>query len=583
MKFQVRLFITFFSVILVVVLASSFWLVDRFRDDLRANMTEELRRYVETGKRLLEAEPPGQSPEFLDAFCGHLSNSLQARFTVIGGGGEVRGDSDVPFAQLPGLENHASRKEVAQAGKDGLGTSSRFSETVKRELTYVAVSFRWEGQPFVLRVGKNIGEVESLVGRLSQPVYIAVLMALALALALSLLASSLLSRDLRNIGRKLWRVRAPADLKSQGTLPDNEFLFIERSIDSMAKELDVAIAELVRERDRLGEVIEAMQAAVVVSDADGTVVISNAAACEMFSGGQRMNGRSLSEVVRVPAIHDQLRSPPDARLESFEFELMAPLPRGCVGRMSRPATSAGSILVVHDVTELRRLEKVRSDLVANVSHELRTPVSVIRANAETLLDGAMEDPSAARTFLQAIDRSSQRLAAILRDLLDLARIESGTLAFAKEEVDFCQLARAIVDSFEGVAEERGLTLKAEVQEGTLVFGDPGAMEQVLTNFVDNALKYTPEGGHVTLRAAGGDGVFRGEVHDTGAGIAPDYRERVFERFFRVDHGRSRDAGGTGLGLSIVKNLVAQMGGTVGFEQAEPHGSIFYFEVPESEA
>jgi two-component system phosphate regulon sensor histidine kinase PhoR len=583
MKFQVRLFITFFSVIWVVVLASSFWLVDRFRDDLRANMTEELTRYVDTGKRLLESEPLGRNPEFLDAFCGNLSNSLQARFTVLVADGRVVGDSEVPFAELPGLENHARRQEVVQASKEGLGVSSRFSDTVKRELIYVAVPFLWEGQPYVLRVGKNTEEVEALVGRLSQPVYIAALLALALALALSFLASSLLSRDLKSIGRKLWRVRAPKELKAGGRFPDNELLFIEKSIDSMAKELDAAIADLVRERDRLGEVIEAMNAAVVVSNADAEVVISNAAACEMFSGGQSMTGRSLSEVVRVPAIHDQLRAPPPFRSTSFEFELSSPFPRDCIARMSRPATSAGSILVVHDVTELRRLEKVRSDLVANVSHELRTPVSVIRANAETLLDGAMEDPSAARTFLGAIDRSSRRLAAILQDLLDLARIESGTVELEKVDVDFYQLTAAIVESFKGVAKERKLTLRTEVEEGTSVRGDAGALEQVLTNYVENALKHTPEGGHVTIAATKGEGVFRGEVRDTGAGIAPDYRERVFERFFRVDIGRSRVMGGTGLGLSIVKNLVAQMGGSVGVDPAEPRGSIFYFEVPEGDS
>ena len=579
MRFQVRLVITFFSVLLVVVLASTFWLVERLRDDLRANMQEELTRYVTTARHVLESDAFDGTREEMDRFCGELRDSIDARFTIVAESGEVLGDSDVVFRDLSSLDNHAERAEVRQAFREGLGVSSRLSATVKRELIYVAVPFVRGDTKYVVRVAKDTDAVEASVGRLSQPGYYAVLIALALALFLSVVVSSLLSRDLKSLGKKLWKVRAPKDLASTGGVPENEFLFIEKSIDSMAKELDDAIAELVRERDRLGEVIEAMHAAVVVSNVDNVVMIANRSAREMFQRGNPMDGRNLGEEVRVPVILDAIRSASELRSERFEFEMSEPHARDCVARMSRPPSSGGLILVVHDVTELRRLEKVRRDLVANVSHELRTPVSVIRANTETLLEGALNDPDAAHTFLGAIDRSSKRLAAILRDLLDLARIESGTMTLSRAEVDFHLLCESVVTSFATAAGERGLTLSSEVPPLTVVHGDPGALEQVMTNYVENAVKYTPDGGAIVITAGESDGYFRAEVCDTGTGIAPDFRERVFERFFRVDMGRSRALGGTGLGLSIVKNLVGRMGGDVGVQQGEGGGAIFYFEIP----
>jgi len=579
MKFQLRLVVALFTVILVVVLASSFWLVDRLRADLRQDMAQELSRYVKTGKRLVEGDQRLLNESSFDGFCDELSLTLEARFTVIRGDGAVLGDSEIPAATLPSIESHAERPEIRHALKDGFGVSSRLSRTVKRELVYVAIPVSFGGQKYILRGAKDTDDVEALIGALSQPVYIAVLIALGLALVLSVFVSRVLSRDLENIGRKLWNVRAPAEVGAHGALPRNEFRFIERSIDSMAKELDEAVADLVRERDRLSEVLEAMHAAVVVSDKDSRVALANASARRMFNRGNAMDGRRMSEVVRVPEVQDCLRTDIGTQPETFEFELGEPTPMDCMAHVSCPPSSGGAILVVHDVTELRRLEKVRRELVANVSHELRTPVSVIRANTETLLDGAFGDPSAAGFFLGAIDRSSKRLTAILRDLLDLARIESGTYKLEMVEVDFHRLCEALVMAFSKAAKETGLELRSSIEPGTRVFADEGALEQIMTNYVENAVKYTPGGGQVILAATTLEGFFRAEVRDTGPGISAEYRERVFERFFRVDQGRSREVGGTGLGLSIVKNLAAQMDGVVGVDGGEASGTVFYVELP----
>ena len=191
----------------------------------------------------------------------------------------------------------------------------------------------------------------------------------------------------------------------------------------------------------------------------------------------------------------------------------------------------------------------------------------------------MGDPSAAGFFLGAIDRSSRRLTAILRDLLDLARIESGTYKLEMVDVDFHRLCESLVMAFSKAAKETGLELSSSIEPGTRVFADEGALEQIMTNYVENAVKYTPGGGRVILAATTLEGFFRAEVRDTGPGISAEYRERVFERFFRVDQGRSREVGGTGLGLSIVRNLAAQMDGVVGVDSGESSGAVFYVELP----
>ena len=243
------------------------------------------------------------------------------------------------------------------------------------------------------------------------------------------------------------------------------------------------------------------------------------------------------------------------------------------------------VIVMHDVTELRRLETVRKDFIANVSHELRTPVAVIQANAETLVAGALRDPERARSFLDAISRHAERLGRLVSDLLDISRIEAGKYPLVIEPVDLRVLVDGTIAALGLQAGEKGIALVSRLPGELWVAGDDKALEQVLFNLVSNAIKYTPSGGHVEVDAVvierEGDEAMRlrVEVRDDGPGIDPRHHRRVFERFYRVDPGRARDMGGTGLGLAIVKHLVEAMGGQVGVDARRPHGSIFWFTVP----
>jgi two-component system phosphate regulon sensor histidine kinase PhoR len=250
-----------------------------------------------------------------------------------------------------------------------------------------------------------------------------------------------------------------------------------------------------------------------------------------------------------------------------------------VARLTAQRSGVGRLLVVDDVTAIRRLETIRRDFIANVSHELRTPVSVIRANAETLQGGGKDDPRFADRLIDGLHRNAERLARIIADLLDLSRLDADHYRLERQPVDVAAAVGQAVTAVEHAATTRGSTVTVAVPPGCVVLADPKALDQVLVNLLDNAVKYAPAGGKLEVRAVPHDRGVRLEVADDGPGLAPVHRDRVFERFYRVDPGRSRDQGGTGLGLSIVKHLVESMGGTVGVDANQPTGSIFWCELP----
>jgi two-component system phosphate regulon sensor histidine kinase PhoR len=241
--------------------------------------------------------------------------------------------------------------------------------------------------------------------------------------------------------------------------------------------------------------------------------------------------------------------------------------------------SGTSVLVLRDVTELRRLETMRRDFVANASHELRTPVSIISANVETLIGGAISDPQRADEFLGAVQRNAERLSRLVTELLDLSRIEEGSQTLDLKGMTAEAAVGAVIDLLETRAHDRGLSLDLAIEDDLTFVGDARSFEQVLVNLVDNAIKYTPRGGTVGIEIRRDDDDALFEVWDTGPGVPEAHRARLFERFYRVDPGRSRDMGGTGLGLSIVKHLVESMEGTVGMRPRSPRGSIFWVRLP----
>jgi two-component system phosphate regulon sensor histidine kinase PhoR len=307
------------------------------------------------------------------------------------------------------------------------------------------------------------------------------------------------------------------------------------------------------------ELLAAVPEAAAVVGTDGRVRVSNTAFDRLVPGG-RAAGLTILEATRNAELSEATRRALEGTARRLDLALG---PLSFLGILS-PLLRGEVLLVLRDVTEAKRLEATRKDFVANASHELRTPISAIRAAAETLLSGAVDDPAPARSFVEIIARHAERLSRLTSDLLDLSRIESRQWQLESAPVDVALLSRQVVDLLAGAAKEKSLALRTEVPDGTVVKGDARALEQVLVNLVENGVKYTGEG-NVTVAAAREDDRIVISVSDTGPGIDRHHLPRIFERFYRVDAGRSREQGGTGLGLAIVKHLVQAMGGDVGVE------------------
>jgi two-component system phosphate regulon sensor histidine kinase PhoR len=404
-----------------------------------------------------------------------------------------------------------------------------------------------------------------------------VALAIALVLVTALATAAIVRRPVVRLTRTTHDlVRDPSRrvvLASTGTLRE-----LGQWINALAEETQRSRDALAHERTLLASVADVLTQGVIAIDGDRKIEMLNDAARRMLGVQSSLVGEPLLEFVRVPELRDLIERPGDASAE-------VQLPNGLrtLIRAARTWGRAGRVLLLEDVTTVRRLETVRRDFVANVSHELRTPVAVIRANAETLLAGAKDDPQIAGKLIDGLHRNSERLARILADLLDLSRLDAGQYRLEVGSVPVRSVTEQSLTAVEPQAQKRGVEVRIDIADAITVKADPKALDQILVNLIDNGVKYTHAEGNVWVEAREIGDAVRIEVRDDGPGIADKHRERVFERFYRADPSRSREAGGTGLGLSIVKHLVESMGGEVGVEPNLPRGSIFWLQLPRAQA
>jgi two-component system, OmpR family, phosphate regulon sensor histidine kinase PhoR len=395
--------------------------------------------------------------------------------------------------------------------------------------------------------------------------------AFAVVLGAGYTTAMILDRAMRDLVKRTRDlVRDPGRrIAIEGT-PGDPVRELTEWINFLADDVDKSHLALARERMLLAAVAEGLTQGVIAVDAEHRIELLNDAARKMLGVTSSPVGEPLIDFVRVPELFDLLDGDVAA---TAEVELPN-TPRALI-RTARKWGRDGRVLLLEDVTAMRRLETVRRDFVANVSHELRTPVAVIRANAETLIAGAKNDPVIAGQLIDGLHRNAERLARILADLLDLSRLDAGQYRLELSPVPVLPVLEQAVTAVEFQATQRNVKVNLAVPGDLAVRADPKALDHVLVNLIDNGVKYGRIDGSVWVAAsAAGDDV-RIEVRDDGPGIADKHRGRVFERFYRADPSRSREAGGTGLGLSIVKHLVESMGGDVGVEPSLPHGSIFW--------
>lgn len=326
-----------------------------------------------------------------------------------------------------------------------------------------------------------------------------------------------------------------------------------------------------------------MRESVIVVGADTRILASNQAAYESF--GRRngaLEGKRLSEVVRDLSLHEAFRQALEEKV-SFDVELELPgAERRKFDVHIAPLEldkTTGAIGIFYDITQIEKLERVRQEFLSNVSHELRTPLTSILAFVETLEDGAINDEENNQRFLGVIRKNAQRMHHLIDDILELSFIESGSITLAKKNVNLHSLVEEIFTNLSGKAKENRIKLKNEIPKETVVFADAVRLEQMLTNLIDNAVKFNQKAGSVTVGVTGGEGKDVITIADTGEGISAEHLQRIFERFYRTDRARSREIGGTGLGLAIVKHLARLHGGEVAVSSILGKGSTFYIELP----
>ncbi|HEY4910555.1 MAG TPA: ATP-binding protein [Methylomirabilota bacterium] len=535
------------------------------------------------------AVQPGAPPRIVQAFVERTTRATGMRVSLIAPDGRVLADSERPGDAIATMDNHADRPEVRAALEGRVGSAVRRSVTLGAPLIYVALPLMQAGRVVgVLRLAEPIAAVTASYERLRSAALAGGAVALLVAFGIGLFVAGRVTRpvvEMQDVARQMsegnFEVRAPA------RSPD-EIGTLGRSLNVMAGRLREKIGDLEREQAKATAVLDAMVEGVIATDGHDHIILINERARVTFGlGPARVERRPLLEVVRNVNLHDVLvasREAVDGSVVSREIRLVEPADRvlqvHAVG-LRFTGDERGVVMILHDITELRRLEQVRTEFVANVSHELRTPLTAIQGYLETLLDGALEEREHARRFLEIVFRHTERLGRLTDDLTDLSNIELGKVSLRLEPTSVAEIADSVLAIISPRASAGQVTVEAKLPAALpRVLADRDRLSQILINLVDNAVKYTPKGGHVTVDGrATEQGMVEVAVRDTGVGIPKADLPRLTERFYRVDKARSRDLGGTGLGLAIVKHLVMAHGGELDIESELWKGTTVRFTLP----
>jgi two-component system, OmpR family, phosphate regulon sensor histidine kinase PhoR len=581
-----KLTLTFFALLVGVLLAVDFFAERALREDSANTAFAQLAALAHVAQARpphLTAIPPAD-PEEIRALRKWTSEMAAsgARVTVIASDGLVLADSQ---SDIDTMENHASRPEIRDALAKGEGQSARHSVTINRDLRYYAVKQNvGAGSPVVLRFAIPLATVQELLGSFRRSLWFASFIILLLAGAASLLVSLGLSARIERLEEFSRRV-AEGDFRPlPGDGSRDALGKLGASLNRTAARLDQTIRTLTEERNLSSAILGSMVEGVAVVNGAERLVFANHSFAEILElHALPKSGSALVEVVRqtemIEAVRKVLAGEPRVESEIVTGTVRQHFFAATVAAV-RAGETSGAVVVLHDITELRKLERVRRDFVANVSHEFRTPLTAIQGFAETLLAGAMNDPQNRERFLGIIVEHSRRLARLTEDLLMLSKMDADRLELEIRRVSVAQLIESCIETSRHRAAEKEIAISVKPVNGLPdVAGDRRRLAEVLQNLLDNATQYTLARGQIAVSAKARDAEVVFTVADTGIGIPKADQPRIFERFYRVDAARSREAGGTGLGLSIAKHIVEVHGGSIWVESEVGRGSRFHFSIP----
>ncbi len=570
MSFRIRLVLAFLLVVVLSLAVFSAWTSYRVDAHMYRVAEADLDSRLSMILTLIRVDDPA-----LDALVDRLAADTRCRLTVMDPTGRVVADSALSGPTLAGIENHASRPEMAQALREGRGFSRRYSTTVDEYLMYVAR--RLPDGSGVVRIAQNPEVVAGFsAGLLRGIAATALVVALLGGLAVWLISRRMtvsiekLSEAAQDIASGRFRTRIPV---SSG----DEFGILARRLEELAQRLEEQIRLLAAERNHLNAVLDSLTEGVLVTDAQGRITGSNPAFVQMFQPVAGPVGKLPLEVIRSVEVSEGVRRILDgggrweAEVHSGERVFLARF--APIGSGAEPT---GTAVVFLDITELRRLQQAQRDFISNVSHELKTPLTSIQGYAETLLQEEL--PAVYARFVEKIYRNAAQLGEMIGELFSLARLESGGGELRIEAVDFTALLEGLRQEYAEQLQQRSLSFEIEAPPGDDFPADRRYIERVFRNLIENAIKYTERGG-IRVRMERAEGEFRFSVSDTGIGIPQEHLSRIFERFYRVDRDRSRRTGGTGIGLAIVKHIVQLHNGRVWAESRLGAGTTMYFTLP----
>jgi two-component system phosphate regulon sensor histidine kinase PhoR len=564
------------AVMLVLGVYISSFVENSYLTDLESHLHDEAALVSDYIKPQLFNNPNIPS---IDALAKHWSEIVNARVTIIGADGTVLGESQEDRTKM---DNHSTRPEILQARSNGWGSATRFSNTVRYDMLYVAVAIKQADQLLgFVRLALPLQSVQQNIRYIQWTIIAATLIASLIAALLAIWIANRTTRPLREL------IQA-ADQMSAGKLDKrlipnthDEIGNLTHSFNEMAAQLGAEIKAQNAERGRIIAVLNTMNDGVIIVDGEKSVQLINPAALAMFNINEtEALGHSLILAVRQFQLEELLTLCHKTNQTQTTI-LEIPARQQYLQATATPlgeALPGNTLLLFQNLTRLRRLETIRQDFISNISHELRTPLASLKALTETLQDGALEDPPAAKRFLGRMETEVDAITQMVEELLELSRIESGRVPLKMTPISPGWLINKAVERLSLQAERAGLTIEMNYPDDLpKVMADHSRLEQVVVNLLHNAIKFTPSDGNIILSATLLDSNILFSVKDTGIGIPVDDLGRIFERFYKTD--RARSSGGTGLGLAIARHLVEAHGGTIWAESTGENGSTFFFKIP----
>ena len=585
MRFGTRLLVSFWLVLIVAICIPGIYIYYSLRNDFIESSRKDAWEKLDFAEWLTKRQPAFPSEASLDQWCKTFAQQVGYRITIIEAGGRVIADSDVPFEGIVRMENHAYREEISSAFRTGRGSSIRYSDTLDRHLIYAARPFSMENQhsPMVLRIAVPFSEVENRLSEYARQFWLVNALIFALALGISIYFTRRLESPVHQIIERIQKLGTGDYTHRYIADEGREFHQLSGNINEMADRISLQVETITRQKYELAVIIENMREGILLLDKDGRIKAVNHAVEDLAGCRGSCLGKKPMELF----LNNDIQAACDAVVSGTpEFSFTLALEEELFYEVYLTAIPEGGALVVfYNISERKRLEKIRRDFVANVSHELKTPLTSIKGYVETLLSGPFNFTGEAKSFLQTIHKNANHMTEIVDDLLQLTRLQDKPFTKHMQTVNAAQCFNAASETIMPMAREKNISIRNQLESPIAVKADESALIRVFGNLLDNAIRYSPEGGTITVSATEEAGKIIFSIEDEGPGIAKHHQPRIFERFYRVEKERSRFTGGTGLGLAICKNAITGMGGNIGMQSpplGKQNGSVFFFSLLQPE-